>query len=168
MMIASLMMVQAAAGSRVKNAVPRPTVVVFLSPDCPCNLRCKPELEELARSLRPILLTGIVVGVSRTQAVRYRAKLGYTFSLVPDPVREIAAKAGAACSLDMALLDPKGRPLRLWEGIGKDTVTELGREIGRRYGLRPIDPSRFSEITQTGCSLGVCYPVKSAPLRFPG
>lgn len=141
-----------------------PTVVVFLAKGCPCNARCMGELNRLSRLLGPRTpFVGLVVGGRAADLPAYRAGLGCAFPLRFDPRGATAARDGAVCSLDLALLDGKGRRIRLWEGIGRETVADLGEEMVRRFGAksRP-DPSGFSEIVQTGCRLGVCYPLRAA------
>ena len=133
------------------------SVVVFLKKGCPCNVRCMGQLNRLARALKGrVPMEGVVVGASSAaDAARYRAGLGAGFALRPDPKGLLAAQAGAACSLDVALVGRDGRAYRLWEGIGKRTVAELETEIAARTGKwAMLDVRGFSDLVQTGCRFG--------------
>jgi hypothetical protein len=130
------------------------SVQVFLSHDCPCNVLCKDELNEIAAELRAsnIRFSGITDLPSR-EAAELAVQLALSFPLDGDPYLKRIHAAHVRYSLELAVLDAKNRIVKLYSGYNSDTIKELSTRLTSLLH-RPVnlDPSKFPTLRRIGCA----------------
>jgi hypothetical protein len=144
-----------------------PALVVFMKADCPCNERCVPELNWISQTLAPTAEVVAVVDLAPgAPTAQFAKNLGLRFRVVADPKGALRQSAGAACSLDLAVVDGQRRVERLYPGYDRaaiaDAISRLSALSGRS-GPVP-DLSFLPDETQTGCRFA---PSSSSRRRRP-
>jgi|GEM_PF-4968358 len=130
------------------------TVQVFLSHDCPCNVICKDELNEIAAELREakISFTG-VTDLPPKEAKEFAEKLTFDFPVDGDPKLKRIHAAHAEYSLEIGVFDAKNKLVKFYAGYDQGMVKEMAALL-TKLAHRPVkmDPSKFPDLRRVGCA----------------
>lgn len=132
----------------------RPTVVVFVLPDCPCSIEYEPYVHRLFRAYGEEAAFVEVVAGSTADARQWKEQHRTPFEVTGDPEKKISREFGAIRSAYTALVVNK-RIVKLWPGYSAEMLRELGELIAEhtKRPSRPLDPVGAPERLTSGCVL---------------
>lgn len=132
----------------------RPTVVVFVLPDCPCSREYEPFVHRLSQAYGDQAAFVEVLAGDQSAADEWKKQMGTPFPVFSDADGKIAREFGAIRSAYTALVQ-NGKIAKLWPGYSAGMLRELGSLIdtttdGSVYSL-DVDgaPARLT----SGCPL---------------
>lgn len=130
-----------------------PTLAVFLSPGCPHNPAGVPHIESMRKSLAGVVKYVVVLPQTKSEADKTAKELGIKATILADPDRKLIKLSKATHSLDLAILDSKGRLVKRWNGLGRKEVGEVNAEL-RKLGIRKSIPTASLPASSlSGCGI---------------
>lgn len=136
------------------SLIPPAFVQVFLSHDCPCNVICKDELNEIALELRKAKISFVgVTDLAPKEAGEFCERLGLDFPVEGDPKLKKIHAAHAKYSLEIGVFDAKNKLVKFYAGYDQGMMREMAALLTKLVH-RPIklDPSKFPELRRIGCA----------------
>lgn len=130
-----------------------PILLVALHRNCPCPRGCASDLNRFAREIAPAARLVGVVDADRTGTLREAEESGLTFEMRADPNATLLSRVEARYTLDLALVDRKGRRIGFWEGFDRSSVKAIVAKIDPEGSRLRIDVATYPSVTQTGCAI---------------
>lgn len=142
------------AVSRLAVDSNRPTVVVFVLPDCPCSIGYEPYVHRLHQAYGDQAAFIEVVSGNGTAAEQWKQQQQTPFTVIGDESGNVAREFGALRSAYTALV-LNGRIVKLWPGYSVEMLQELGGIISTetKTAAVSLDVAGAPEHLTSGCPL---------------
>lgn len=130
------------------------SVRVFLNHECPCNLICAPDLNELGRELNEagVSFAG-VIDLAQSSLSQYQAQTDLTIPLIPDPGLKQIKLAKAAYSLEIRVFSAKGKCLKKYMGYSQTVIRNMAELLtAASHREIKLDAAMFPSTTRIGCA----------------
>lgn len=140
--------------SRLAVDTGRPTVVVFVLPDCPCSIEYEPYIHRVHQAYGDRAAFIEVVSGDGTVAEQWKQQQQTPFTVIGDERGNVAYEFGALRSAYTALV-LNGRIVRLWPGYSVEMLRELGGLIATETETPVVllDVDGAPERLTSGCAL---------------
>lgn len=132
----------------------RPTVVVFVLPDCPCSIAYEPYVHHVYRAHSEHAAFIEVVSGKGAAAEQWKQQQHTPFAVIGDQGGKVAHEFGALRSAYTALV-LNGRITKLWPGYSDEMLRELSGLIATetKAAAVPLDVAGAPERLTSGCAL---------------
>lgn len=132
----------------------RPTVVVFVLPDCPCSIEYEPYVHHVYRAYGDQATFIEVVAGDGTAVEQWKQQQQTPFAVIGDQDGNVAHEFGALRSAYTALV-LNGRIVKLWPGYSAGMLHELGGLIAAetKGAAVSLDLAGAPERLTSGCPL---------------
>ena len=131
----------------------RPTVVVFVLPDCPCSIDYDPYVHRVYRAYRDQAAFIEVIAGDGFTAEQWKQQQQTPFAVIGDQGNKLAHEFGALRSAYTALVLNE-RIIKLWPGYSAEMLRELGGLIASetKEAAVSLDVSEAPERLTSGCA----------------
>lgn len=137
----------------VIGASDRPQFVYFIKRDCPCSVDAQPLYARLEQRFGKKAKFVGVIDAFPEEAKKWGRQMDVQFSLVCDPETTIMQAYAAPHSVYAAVVDAKGKIVKMWPGYGADMLKEVNAVLAKELGQKeePFDPQYAPKETLSGC-----------------
>lgn len=132
----------------------RPTVVVFVLPDCPCSIDYEPLVHHIYRAYGERAAFIEVVAGNDAAAEQWKQRQQTPFAVIGDQGGKVAHEFAALRSAYTALV-LNGRITKLWPGYSAEMLRELGGLIATETNTAAVslDVDEAPKHLTSGCPL---------------
>ena len=134
----------------------RPIFVYFVKQGCPCSFDAEPLFNDLYDHLNRKVDFVSVTDADEKGAKRWSTEMSVPYPVISDTKAHAMHLYGAKSSVYGALLDRKGRIVKMWPGYSKGFLREMNTLMSKVAEIpeKPFD-TKYAPIEKaTGCAFG--------------
>lgn len=144
-------------GKAVEIGKPRPgrlQFLYFVMDGCPCSVEAEPLFHDLWKLHRDKVDFVAVIDKDDKVARQWSVDMLTPYPVVADPRGKVITAYDAPNSAYSALVDEKGRLVKVWPGYSISILNEMNRIMSEEFGQKPskIDPKWAPQKASSGCA----------------
>ncbi|CAN5358141.1 hypothetical protein BH11ARM2_BH11ARM2_13000 [soil metagenome] len=144
-------------GKAVEIGRPHPGKLQFLyfvMDGCPCSVEAEPLFHDLWKLHRGKVDFVAVIDKGDQVARQWSVDMLTPYPVVADPKGEVITAYDAPNSAYSALVDEKGKLVKVWPGYSVSILKEMNRIMSEEFGEKPqkLDPKWAPEKAASGCA----------------
>ncbi|RYG49163.1 redoxin domain-containing protein [bacterium] len=126
----------------------------FVLEGCPCSIEVEPLFHELWKVHRKNVDFVAVINKDDKVARQWSVDMLTPYPVVADPKGEVITAYDAPNSAYSALIDDKGRIIKVWPGYSSSILLEMNKLMAEEMGQKPtkFDPQYAPKEATSGCA----------------